>query len=103
MMGPWVVLQSNEGASVCEWGVHRFYAKSQQDGAVASAYLNGDKIRIDALAPVASTPRTPDPPSKRERMFLTIFQSLIESRNAPNAMDEANEALSVVNFVDRAL
>ena len=109
---PWGVFQTNDGASVCELGVHRFYAESQQDGSAASAYLNDLTVRVGELeaerfafsrAPSASTPRTPDPPSKRERLFLTIFQSLIESRNAPNAMDEANEALSIVNYVDRAL
>ena len=103
MRGPWGVFQSNEGASVCERGVHRFYAQSQQDGAAASAYLNDYKIRIAELETDAILAHRDPSPSKRERLFLAIFQSLIESRNAPNAMDEANDALSVVNFVDRAL
>ena len=109
---PWGVFQTNDGASVCELGVHRFYAQSQQDGSAASAYLNDLAVRIAELEtansalhrdPTPPTPRTPEPPSKRERLFLTIFQSLIELRDGAHAMDEANEALSVVNFVDRAL
>ena len=113
MRGPWGVFQSNEGASVCERGVHRFYAQSQQDGAAASAYLNDYKIRIAELETDAILAHRDLSPSKRERLFTMIYTSIANSF-APCPVDDpdglrlsalfnAREALDVVNFVDGAL